>query len=239
MLVLALLRRKNLLPKLMPGHWTPGPLSQVVPSEFAFTYYAAVRNIELHAETEGLHMGVLPVLQLLARNDVGPTSATPFKDLLQRGANEAWLMLCSSSTTAMTVGYYAFKASTLQLLEVRAGGLLGSKAPWYHPMGSFWAISLPTFAEMLKKKEASYNVAPFEMVLSDIGKPMPQWKLTQGIHAEQLATKKRNIEEHILSAKTKLEESEKQKAWCEKELKRLRGLNVPEASGKLPEALNE
>ena len=44
-------------------------------------------------------------------------------------------MLCSSSTTAMTIGYYAFQASNLQLLEVRAGGLLGSKAPWYHPMG--------------------------------------------------------------------------------------------------------
>ena len=34
--------------------------------ELSFTYYAAVRSIELHAETEGLHMGVLLVLQLLA-----------------------------------------------------------------------------------------------------------------------------------------------------------------------------
>ena len=80
----------------------------------------------------------------LGSNDVGPTSATPFKDLLGKanGTNEAWLMLCSSSTTAMTIGYYAFQASNLQLLEVRAGGLLGSKAPWYHPMGSFWAAGM-------------------------------------------------------------------------------------------------
>ena len=126
----------------------------------------------------------------------------------------------------MTIGFYAFKTAHLQLLEVRAQGLLGSKAPWYHPMGSFWAVSLQSFAEMLKNNEAAYNVAAFEMVLSNIGEPVSQWKLTQGIHADQIADKKRNLDEYIASTKAKLEESEKQKAWCERELKRLK---VPDA----------
>ena len=101
--------------------------------ELSFTYYAAVRSIELHAETEGLHMGVLLVLQLLA--------ATMLAQLVPHLSRTCWGRQmgqmrhgCSSSTTAMTIGYYAFQASNLQLLEVRAGGLLGSKAPWYHPM---------------------------------------------------------------------------------------------------------
>ena len=80
----------------------------------------------------------------LGSNDVGPTSATPFKDLLGKanGTNEAWLMLCSSSTTAMTIGYML---SRLQICSSWRLGLVGCWAqrrlgtiPW----GSFWAVGM-------------------------------------------------------------------------------------------------
>lgn len=112
--------------------------------ELSFTYYAAVRSIELHAETEGLHMGVLLVLQLLA--------ATMLAQLVPHLSRTCWGRQMGQMRHVWCFALHQPQqwqlATMLSRLQICSSWRLGLVGCWAQrrlgtiPWGSFWAVGM-------------------------------------------------------------------------------------------------
>ena len=85
-----------------------------------------------------------PLVHLLRRNDLVKPADSPLL-----AAPDPIFPLCSSETTAMTLGLFAYKMVPLTLVQVRTSCLIEGKAPYAHPMGSFWFLKQSSLAAMM------------------------------------------------------------------------------------------
>ena len=207
------------------NEWQIGEGSVEAGNLHNFTYYV-VCNMPLHQEGGQYKMSTRPLLGLLARNNMGPTMKSPFKDLSNSNPDN-YLLLTSSEFTAMTLGFYAFREACLTLIEVRAKGLINGSAPWMHPLGAFWPLSLSEFTKQVHEGDVRFRYAAFEMTLSQTAPAVPGWKVCNSVRAERLLSKKRKLEEAVHTQESEMGKLQKELQAVKKELKILAPLPGP------------
>lgn len=181
----------TLLPKVI-GEWMPeGEASQ------PFKYYMAIDDsASPHTFTEA---GPDPLLLLLAKNDPGHNS--PFK--IDSGSG--LYPLRSSPQVAMVLGFHAWKRPGLKLVEIRYRGLIGNKAPYLRPMGSFWLIRQVDVAGMVAHSGLTLRYASFNLEVHTSGAVQSSEEMVEVAKGMQAKKRKSVLEFEIANLKAELE----------------------------------
>lgn len=181
-------RRCTLLPQIDISSWTL--LHRKFMVEFslgpplAFTYFVAVPvpDKENGESVDLSEQDTRPLLACLARNFVAAGCENPFIPEVHPGPV---FPLCSSSTAAMGVGFFAYETEHLALLEMSVPQLLQKKAPIDHPLGSFWLLPAAVAWDKVRLTQTTTQDA------------VPMSKLIQEAPAAHLQSRMRKLEDHI------------------------------------------
>ena len=201
-------RRCTLLPRLYA--WTlASPSSAAGTSEtpLVFTYYVAIPVPEAGIKADGdgcidlSSQDTRPLLACLARNFSAAGRENPF---IMEVQPDPVFPLCSSSATAMGVGFFAYKSEDLVLLEMSAPQLLQKKAPIEHPLGCFWLLPACVAWEKIQSGEMLLRKAAFSMTQTPTQDAAPMSKFIQEAQAVHLQSRKRKLEDHIEELKLEL-----------------------------------
>ena len=195
------LRRCTLLPSL--DAWTlanPSTAAAGSPeTPLAFTCYVAIPNHEAsNADSDGCidlsKQDTRPLLACLARNFSAAGRQNPF--VLDVHPDPVF-PLCSSSTTAMGLGFFAYKCEHLVLLEMSAPQLLQKTAPIEHPLGSFWLLPASLALQKIHAGDLFLRKAGFSMTQTSTQDAEPMSKFIQDAHAVHLQSRKRKLEDRV------------------------------------------
>ena len=154
----------------MLGLWHPSTAAAGSPeTPLAFMYYVPIPVPQaVNAAADGCAdlskqdtQPTQPLLTGLARNFSAAGRDHPF--VLDQIDPDPVFPLCSSSTTAMAVGFFAYKSEHLLLLEMSAPQLLQKKAPIEHPLGSFWLLPASVALEKIDSGDLLLRKAAFTM----------------------------------------------------------------------------
>ena len=200
-------RRCTLLPQIDISSWTL--LYRKFMVEFslgpplAFTYFVAVPVPDKkNGESVDLsEQDTRPLLACLARNFVTAGRENPFIPEVHPGPV---FPLCSSSTAAMGVGFFAYETEHLALLEMSVPHLLQKSAPIDHPLGSFWLLPAAVAWEKVRFGDMIVRQAACRMTLTTTQDAVPMCKLIQEAQAVHLQSRKRKLEDHIEELKLEL-----------------------------------
>ena len=200
-------RRCTLLPHIDASSWTLLHRKFMIEFSlrpFTVTYYVAVRLPE-KGDGEGIDLCIQdtqPLLACLARNYF--TAARHHNPFVLEVHPDPVFPICSCSTTAMSVGFFAYKSEHLALLGLSAPQLLQKISPIEHPLGSFWLLPAVAAWDKMRLGDMIVRQAACHLTQTTTQDAVPMSNLIQEAQAVHLQSRKRKLEDHIEELKLEL-----------------------------------
>lgn len=110
----------------------------------------------------------------------------------------------------MALAFFAYKRAQLRLFKISYTGLLGDKAPVFHPMGSFWLLSMVDLATMQKEGRVKVQRATCEMTFKWTGASKTSDELVAEAMSFNMKKRKLELQAEIAETQEHLESKRKE-----------------------------
>ena len=184
-----------------------------------FTCYTPVKSGEGSFEVADHDTSAL--VSFLFRNHVfsgSPAQQDPFV-----GEPGDMLYPTSSSThSAATLGFFAFKELKMDMLEFSCEGVINHSPPILHPMGYFWMLKGKDLVDRIRNGSVKLRRAAFEMVIVSTGAAKKHSEVLLGVQRAHLLERKRLLQDQVENSRKQLRRDQDALAAVDEDLKKLK-----------------